>query len=329
MARAAISTSSGTIRSLLRRAVWDLRLYKCRVQNLLPVGRELRPVFIVGCGRSGTTILTKVLGRHPDIVALDEARDRWYTINPATDEIGLYGIAGRLDFGVEDASEEEKSRRRVITAAPLHCGSSIVIEKSTSNVYRIPWLTELYPQCRFINIVRDGRAVAASIVTLAERNDYRIAPTVKRNQWWGLNYCKRDLLLDRAARCGLLSKPPEALARESLDWTAAVVEWIMSVDAADKAKSILPSDRLLTVYYESLVANPVSELRRILDFIGLPKECANSKESLNSLVFDVVQSETAMPRARLSTKKVDPVAEKEMRQRLIRLGYVNGEVSEA
>lgn len=302
----------------LRRAVWDLRLYKCWIESAILVGTELRPVFLVGCGRSGTTILTRILGRHPNIVALNEARDRWYIINPAIDEIALYGIAGRLDLAAGDASEGAKARRRIITAPLRRHGSAVVIEKSPSNIFRIPWLRELFPQCRFINLVRDGGAVAASIVALAERNDYLISPIARRNQWWGLNYCKRDLILDRAASCGLLSKPPKASAPESLDATAAVVEWIMSIDAAEEAKSTLPPDRFLTVRYEALVADPVCEVGRICDFIGVPKE------PLNALVTSV-NLDTAVPRARLLTKNVDSVAGREMQQRLIRLGYASGE----
>jgi hypothetical protein len=33
-----------------------------------------RPVFIVGCGRSGTTILGEMLGRHPQLAYLNEPR---------------------------------------------------------------------------------------------------------------------------------------------------------------------------------------------------------------------------------------------------------------
>ena len=42
----------------------------------------LVPVFIIGCGRSGTTILGKTLSNHPKIKYLNERRDLWHKIYP-------------------------------------------------------------------------------------------------------------------------------------------------------------------------------------------------------------------------------------------------------
>ena len=39
---------------------------------------EFSPVFIIGCGRSGTTILGDTLSKHPKIEYLNERRDLWH-----------------------------------------------------------------------------------------------------------------------------------------------------------------------------------------------------------------------------------------------------------
>ena len=40
------------------------------------------PVFSIGCGRSGTTILGNTLSQHPDIKYLNERRDVWHRAYP-------------------------------------------------------------------------------------------------------------------------------------------------------------------------------------------------------------------------------------------------------
>ena len=47
--------------------------------------QQFSPVFIIGCGRSGTTILGDTLSRHPKIKYLNERRDLWHKSYPEFD----------------------------------------------------------------------------------------------------------------------------------------------------------------------------------------------------------------------------------------------------
>jgi len=44
-----------------------------------------RPIFILGCGRSGTTIFGMTLSKHNSITYLNERRDLWFEAYPETD----------------------------------------------------------------------------------------------------------------------------------------------------------------------------------------------------------------------------------------------------
>ena len=53
--------------------------------NLAKKKNDFAPIFIIGCGRSGTTILGKTLSKHPDIKYLNERRDLWHRAYPEFD----------------------------------------------------------------------------------------------------------------------------------------------------------------------------------------------------------------------------------------------------
>jgi hypothetical protein len=60
-----------------------------------------RPIFVIGCGQSGTSILGRSLGAHPDVAYLHERRDLWIAAFPEADvwnaESGRRGGKIRLD----------------------------------------------------------------------------------------------------------------------------------------------------------------------------------------------------------------------------------------
>src|SRR5205807_1050578 len=54
------------------------------------------PVFILGCGRSGTTILGNLLAQHPSVTYLHEHRPLWTSAYPETDIWSEHAITRRL-----------------------------------------------------------------------------------------------------------------------------------------------------------------------------------------------------------------------------------------
>ena len=55
-------------------------LFNCKKRKY-----TFNPVFIIGCGRSGTTILGNTLSNHPKIKYLNERRDLWHRSYPKFD----------------------------------------------------------------------------------------------------------------------------------------------------------------------------------------------------------------------------------------------------
>ena len=141
--------------------------------------------YIVGVDRSGTTLLRAMLASHPDLAIPDEANFRLkLSVKPERYEqangIDLVALVSDLFadrmFRTWGLSEEEV-RTALRAAAPrtlsdamralfLHAarqeGKTRYGDKTPQAVMVMPRLSRLFPEARFIHIIRDGRDVALS-----------------------------------------------------------------------------------------------------------------------------------------------------------------------
>ena len=127
------------------------------------------PVFLIGCGRSGTTMLESLLRNHKDICSFSEANDiwdpkgyRWYNKNLKRPPI-WYDPIIYTDVWREYFDDNYKSQLRNIFGCFQYISrKKIFLNKSPMNTFRIPDILKIFPDARFIHIIRDGRAVAYS-----------------------------------------------------------------------------------------------------------------------------------------------------------------------
>ena len=115
---------------------------------------------------------------------------------------------------------------------------------------RARFIHAILPEARFLHVVRDGRAVASSIV---------------QRPWW-----KGRL---GVPGWGFGELPPDLAALwEAHDRsliTLAGLEWRILMDAFDAARAEVGEDRWLELRYEDLVAEPSERWPAILDLAGL------------------------------------------------------------
>ena len=205
----------------------------------------MRPVFIVGCPRSGSTMLGAMLGGHPEAICPPEAQ---FIIDhmPASDLSAAVDVDAVLDqikrhrrfrqwpFSLEGrpspAEMATMTYRNVIewvvaqyARAHERPAPTLWIDQSIF-VLHVWKLLQLFPDARFIHLVRDGRAVAASIIPLD----------------WGPK--------------GLLS---------------AARHWIQHLALGFAAEATLGADRIIRVHYEKILAEPEATMKRISSFLGV------------------------------------------------------------
>jgi len=116
--------------------------------------KQQRYVFVVGCGHSGTTLLLKFLGFHPDILAIP-------------DETGWF---------LQRSSFKLKSDLFSIFQLLNLFFVTFVAEKTPNHVFRMNEIEALLPNSKFICMVRDPRDVVVSLMA----RGYSIEQAVSR-----------------------------------------------------------------------------------------------------------------------------------------------------
>ncbi|MGK7920780.1 MAG: sulfotransferase [Trichodesmium sp.] len=119
-----------------------------------------RPIFIIGCPRSGTTLLRLILDSHPNISCGPETQfleDLGTIVGKHWNRIERYGF--KKDYWYEKIAEMFNSFQ--IEYATKR-GKERWAEKSPNYTRKLGFINTLFPNSQFIHIIRDGRDVVAS-----------------------------------------------------------------------------------------------------------------------------------------------------------------------
>lgn len=216
-----------------------------------------RPLFIVGCFRSGTTLLRKVLNTFPGIYISKETgfiTDVHERFNAAKAGAGLEAF---FDYLNSYMAIEKWDKRASVDGFREFClrsnddtysglvnyiwqlespqpyeGLSYIGDNTPKYIMAIPFLESVFKDACYIHIVRDPRDVVASVV----------------KQRFGAN-------------------TPLLAARE---WMERVSCWLM-------AERVVPPSRRCEIHYEDLAADPDPSVKKILSFLGMEDEFVSLK----------------------------------------------------
>lgn len=239
------------------------------------------PDFLIGTGRCGSTLAYEVLAHHPAVGFVSRLDNRWARtprplrrhaatiyrrlrtgpltvsrrLGPSEAYVALSREVSPMitdpyrDLTAEDVTPWLAGRLRRFFDDRTAPGGRFV--HKFTGWPRAGFLHAVFPEARFVHIVRDGRAVANSLVQMP---------------WW------RGHLGSAGWRFGPL---PDAYAQE---WEAggqclvhlAGLGWKTMMDRYEDARAAVPSEQWLDVRYEDLLTDPRKHLDRILGFYELP-----------------------------------------------------------
>jgi hypothetical protein len=214
-------------------------------------------VFILGCGRSGTTILGRSLSCHPKITYLHEPRHLWSACYPETDIWSHMAIGrkGKLVLTAEDVREKDSHHlSKLFLNEAIKTGKPILVEKLPINNFRLRFIYSIFPEANFIHILRNGIEVAKSIEKRVPLG------------WFGYNNYKWNLLVDHARS---QSHTFEIVDVCTNDYERGLLEWRLSLEAIYSFVPTIPKESFLEITYDDFVDNPLEVMQKILNFIDL------------------------------------------------------------
>jgi hypothetical protein len=251
------------------------------VDELMTLPLELH--FVLGTGRCGSTLVHEILCQHDEVAFLSNLEDlsssatvtsAWNgrlsrRLPPWITEKGRARFApseGYRALAREVSPIFERSDRdllgsdatpwlasRLTTFFERRAGRShepVYLHKLTGWP-RAGFLHAVFPEARYANVIRDGRAVANSWLQMP---------------WW-LGYRGPEHW-----HFGPLSdEHRETWERHGRSYVVlAGLAWVILMEGFESAREALPERVWLDLRYEDLLADPTHEIGRLLTFLGLP-----------------------------------------------------------
>ena len=234
----------------------------------------IKPILIIGAPGSGTTLLHQTLCSHRDLAYIThnmlraglrkhgrlvgDRRKALFILqnlihrdpasnNPLGDALWTKYF-GDYSYMTENNYSEEMAdyfRKKVLQVQNLW-GRPRLVDKTLLNCFRVRLLNSIFPGVKFIHIIRDGRAVAFSIL-----NKIEIAGD--SNPLFHVGF--KDILGDK------YQSQRSELYNYGLVWAEFVRK--------GREASAFAQGRYYEVCYENLITEPHKELRKIVDFCEL------------------------------------------------------------
>ena len=226
------------------------------------MGEFEAPVFIIAAPRSGSTLLYEALSKHPDFVSVQGESHGLIEGIPELSIVAKQFASNQLN--AEDATTKvaKQLHERFLAALKTRDGKPVEIknapfrflEKTPKNALRIKFLSAMYPDAKFVYLVREPIANISSIMDAWKSGRFVTYPNLPG--WHG--------------DWSLILPPGWQDQRNKGIASVATFQWAQTHRYAIAAMNELSQDQIHVINYERLISSPVSECNRVFAFAGLP-----------------------------------------------------------
>jgi hypothetical protein len=251
-----------------------------------------QPLILIGAARSGTKLLRDTIACHPHVDKVP------YDIN----YVWRFGNEGIPHDELQIQDLNDVVRKKIIRAIDRFSkGSPYLVEKTVSNCLRVPYISSVFPDAKFLHIVRNGFDVIESVSRQwAAQPDLQYIfqkaltfPAIDAFGY-GISYAKktiRNLLVNDSTNLETWGSRydgiDEDVKQRSLLEVCAL-QWSHSVAKAFSDLSKIPTENLLLIRYEDFVENPHLVLKRIAEFVDLDLNLCSSSFDLDAIRKDEI-----------------------------------------
>jgi len=232
-------------------------------------------IIIIGAGRSGTNMLRDALTNFDSCATwpCDEINYVWrYGNRSSTND----------ELAVEAASRNAaKYINKKFDQLASKTSSKYIVEKTCANSLRVPFVDAIVPGSKYVNIVRDGRDVVASVL---ERWGASIEPAyilkkaryvpVSDVPYYATRYASHRIkkLVSREKMLPSWGPVYEGMRNDLRDLSVPEVcalQWKNCVEKSCDALAGLGDD-VINIRYEEFVTDPKLHTKAIADFVNIP-----------------------------------------------------------
>lgn len=249
-----------------------LSQFEC-IKHLPQLKLVNQPIFVLGTGRSGTTILGKVLSMHKDVLFLNEPKALWYSVIPNEDLIGNFS-RNKAHYRLMDSDANKKVKlnaHRLYGYCLALTSSSRILDKYPEMIFRVSFLKAIFPDARFLFLIRNGWDTIQSISSWSQSRGEQVGS--ENHDWWGRNKRKWHLLVNEVmAHDPELAHMADEIAQFSNHCDMAAIEWITAMREGLRLLDTYGGMTIYPVRYEDLVSDPTSTLQAIVTFCELPED---------------------------------------------------------
>lgn len=130
---------------------------------------SLRPVFIIGLPRSGTTLTEQILAAHPDIYGAGELRLASSSFEALPSRLKMQVTPADCIPHLTSTLVQEIATDYLQKLSRYNSTAQRVIDKMPENYMQVGWLATLFPNAKFIYCTRDLRDIAVSCLITSFR----------------------------------------------------------------------------------------------------------------------------------------------------------------
>ena len=208
------------------------------------------PIFVLGLPRTGTTLLERILGGHPEVTLCGELNDFRMQLKWSTDHHSLGFLDNTCVDRINDIDYAELGSRYLGHVAWRAPATNHFSDKNPGNFMLAGLILKALPQARIVHLRRNP-----------------------------MDSCFSNMKELFAANSHPYSYSFEDLAAHYRNYSRLMSHW----------HEVAP-DRILDVNYEDLVSHPDAQARRVMDYCGLTYDAAQIRVESNAAPVSTASS---------------------------------------